>query len=270
MTTGQGTIRYERRGHVGVVTIDRPARRNALDETMWRALEGAIDAVEQAPPRAIVLTGEADAFTAGMDVNPDNPLVQGVIAAVQQKDPAPVAAMMKRIVDVLERFFALPMPIIAAVNGLAYGGGAEIATRCDLRVADPRAVICFSEVRLGLMPDWGGGVALTRLLGPAKAAELILTARRVGAIEAHALGLVNRVSAEGQSVHEAMALAETIAKNGPRAVRAALSVIRTSGDYPRAEAMARELDAAVALIADGECVHGITAFLARKEPEFPG
>jgi len=88
---------------------------------------------------------------------------------------------------------ALPVPIIAAINGLAFGGGAELAVRCDMRVMDPGAVICFSEVRLGLMPDWGGGVALSRLLGRSLAADHILTARRVNADEALDMGLVNQV-----------------------------------------------------------------------------
>jgi enoyl-CoA hydratase/carnithine racemase len=124
-------------------------------------------------------------------------------------------------------------------------------------------------VRLGLMPDWGGGVALARLLGPARAADLILTARKVGAEEALRLGLADRVSAPGAAVDEAVALAEQIAANGPRAVRAALSLVRTTGDLPLAEARAREVELATDLIAGGECVHGITAFLTRQPPSFP-
>jgi enoyl-CoA hydratase/carnithine racemase len=130
-------------------------------------------------------------------------------------------------------------------------------------------VISFSEVRLGLMPDYGGGVALTRLIGRSRAADLILTARRVAADEALALGVVNRVSAAGESVAEAAELARAIAANGPRAVRAALRVIRTSGDVDQAAAIERELTLAADLIATGECVHGITAFMARATPSFP-
>ncbi len=262
------TVAVERRGHVAVITLDRPARKNAMNAEMWAALGRAADTLAAAPPRAVVLTGAGDVFSAGMDVNPDNPQVAGLMAAVRDHDPAPVAAMLRGIHDALDRLFALPVPIIAAIGGLAYGGGAEIATRCDLRVADPAATLCFSEVKLGLMPDLGGGVALARLIGPGRAADLILTARKVGAAEALALGLVNRVSDPGAVLSEAVALAEQIAKNGPRAVRGALAVLRRGVDLPWAEALALEVDTATALIATGECQAGIAALFARKEPVF--
>jgi enoyl-CoA hydratase len=263
-----GTVTLERRGAVALVTLAHPSRKNAMDASMWAALGAVADELHAQTPRAIVITGAGEAFSAGMDVNPANPHVASIIGAVQQGDAAPVRSMLLELHAVLDRLFSLPVPLIAAVGGLAFGGGAELAARCDLRVVDPRAVICFSEVRLGLMPDWGGGVALARLLGPGRAADLILTARKVGADEALALGLANRISAPGECVHEALALAEEIAKNGPRAVRAALSVIRTSVDGTVREGIERELEAAAQLIAGGECQVGIAAFLERKSPEF--
>lgn len=264
-----GTVHVERRGQVAVITLDRPGRKNALGHLMWAGLGRAADELHGQPPRAVVLTGAGEAFCAGMDVNPDNPQVAQLVGAVAQHDVAPARAFLADLHRVLDRLFSLPVPVVAAIGGLAYGGGAELATRCDLRVADPRATICFSEVRLGLMPDLGGGVALARLIGPGRAADLILTARKVGADEAHALGLFNRVSAPGASLAEAVDLAETIAGNGPRAVRAALAVIRTTTDLSRRDAIAAELEAAAALIATGECQTGITAFLGRATPRFP-
>jgi enoyl-CoA hydratase/carnithine racemase len=203
-----------------------------------------------------------------MDVNPDNPQVAGLVAAVASGDVAAPRAMLDGIHAVLDRLFALPVPLIAAVGGLAYGGGAEIATRCDLRVVDPAATICFSEVRLGLMPDLGGGVALARLIGPGRAADLILTARKLDATEALALGFANRVSAPGAARAEAVALAEQIAANGPRAVRAALRILRSATDVPWRDAVAAEIDAASHLIASGECQQGIAAVLGRTTPRF--
>lgn len=264
-----GTVRVERRGAVAVVTLDRPAKKNALGVELWAALRRAADELHAAPPRAVVLTGAGGAFSAGMDVHPANPQVAAIVGAVQAGDVGPVRAMLGELHAVLDRLFALPVPIIAAIEGLAYGGGAELATRCDLRVADPAATICFSEVKLGLMPDWGGGVALARLLGPSRAADLILTARKVGAEEALALGLVNRVSRAGAAVADAVALAEAIAANGPRAVRAALAVLRRAGDLRWADALALEVDTAAALIAGGECQVGIAALLSRTPPRFP-
>jgi len=152
---------------------------------------------------------------------------------------------------------------------MAYGGGAELAVRCDLRVMDPDAVISFSEVRLGLMPDWGGAATLARLVGPAKASHMILTARKVTAREALTLGLINQVSSPGKVLEESIELAETIAGNGPRAVRCALEVIRSACDVPMQEALELETKSAITLITSGECYHGISAFLSKEKPSFP-
>lgn len=263
-----GTVLLERRDRVAVITLQRPERRNAMNVGMWAALGHAADQLRAAPPRAVVLTGAGDAFCAGMDVNPDNPHIANLIAAVREHDPAPVRAMLADLHDALDRLFSLPVPIVAAIGGLAFGGGAEIAVRCDLRVADPAALVCFSEVRLGLMPDLGGGVALARLVGPGRAADLILTARKLAADEALALGVVNRISPPGASLPTAIALAEEIAGNGPRAVRAALAVLRRGQDLPWPEALALEIETAVALIATGECQTGIGALLTRTPAEF--
>jgi enoyl-CoA hydratase/carnithine racemase len=265
-----GQVRLERRGHVAIVTLDRTERRNAMNQAMWSGLERAVTELERSLPRVVVVTGAGDkAFCAGMDVNPDNPDTAALMTAMQAKDPAPVVAMLTRMRGVLDRLVGLPVPVIAAVNGVAFGGGAEMAVRCDLRVMDPAATIAFSEVRLGLMPDWGGGVALTRVVGRARAADLILTARRVAADEAQSLGLVNRVSAPSACLAEAKALAETIAHNGPRAVRATLRLIRHIDGIGDTGALALELDQAAKLIASGECVFGVGAFLSRTTPSFP-
>jgi enoyl-CoA hydratase/carnithine racemase len=134
---------------------------------------------------------------------------------------------------------------------------------------DPDAVICFSEVRLGLMPDWGGGAALSHLIGPARAADMILTARQVESGEAQSLGLANRISKPGKALEEAISIGEIISKNGPRSVRSALEVIRQSSNQTLEQSLELEFEKAVSLIASGECVYGIAAFLMKKEPEFP-
>jgi enoyl-CoA hydratase len=256
-------------GRVAVLTLDRPDKRNAFDETMWSSLEKAVAKLRDRLPRAVVVTGAGDkAFCAGFDVSPDNPQVARLITALNDKDRKPIEALISRIRTGVDGLVSLPVPIIAAINGLAFGGGAELSVRCDIRVMDPDAVISFSEVRLGLMPDWGGGVALARLVGPARAAELVLSGKRVGAQEAFVIGLVNRVSEKGSALDLALGIAGEIAKNGPRAVREALSVIRRTPDMSVAEALDFESERAVALIESGECIEGIGAFLGKREPEF--
>ncbi|MBU2552446.1 MAG: enoyl-CoA hydratase/isomerase family protein [Proteobacteria bacterium] len=263
-------VLLERRGGVAVVTLNRPERWNAFNETMWAGLERTVSELEPDPGRVVVVVGAGDqAFCAGMDVNPDNPQVTALARAIETGDCESVTALLERIRRAFDRLVGLPVPVIAAVNGAAYGGGAELAARCDLRIMDPKAILRFSEVRLGLMPDVGGGVALTRLIGPGRAADLILTARPVQADEAFALGLASRVTAPGRALDEALALARLIEENRPLAVRSALEVIRRTPDLPRDQALELETRLAAALIASGECVHGIAAFLERRLPVFP-
>ncbi len=259
-----------RKGNVAIVTMNRPQRRNAFNEHMFLALAQVTGELKKKLPRAIVITGGGEnVFSAGFDVNPDNPWVAKLINSVEKADSAPAEDLIGRLRKIVDEFVCLPVPIIAALNGLAYGGGAELAVRCDMRVMDPDAVISFSEVRLGLMPDWGGGAALAHLIGSSRAADMILTARKVLAGEAINFGLVNRISRPGECLDEALRLAEMISKNGPRAVSYALNLIRQSQNQSLNQSLDLEAEKAVALIVSGECFHGVAAFLEKKEPEFP-
>ena len=265
-----GKIQVERKNKIALVTMNRTSRQNAFDESMFSALENATDELRKDLPRAVIITGAGEeAFSAGFDVNPDNSLVADFIEVLNNLDIELARSLLKRIRKAVDEFISLPVPIIAAINGLAYGGGMELATRCDLRVMDQTAQLCFSEVRLGLMPDWGGSTYLTKLVGSAIASDLILTARTVNADQALKMGLVNRVSDQGQSVNEAVNLAEQIAHNGPKAVRSALVVIRQSQGLALEKALELEAETAAKLIVSGECMHGITAFMGKKTPEFP-
>lgn len=263
-------IAVERDTSLAIVTFRRPDRLNAFNQAMFEALEDAAIALSTSPPRAVIVTGAgSDAFCAGFDVNPDNPMVAEMARAMERQEKEIVTRSIAVLRAAVDRFIALPVPIIAAINGKAFGGGAELAVRCDLRVMDPAAEICFSEVRLGLMPDWGGGATLTHLIGTASAADLILTARRVGADEALRLGLINRISAPGKVLEEAVAMAEAIVCNGPQAVQSALTVIRAGRNLSLQATLDLEQQTAVDLIVSGECLHGIGAFLTGETPIFP-
>lgn len=264
------TVLLERLGHVAHLVFNRPERKNAFNAAMWEDLAQCVETLRADLPRVLVVSGNpSGGFSAGFDVNPDNPMVVEFMQALEHGDRRPVEALIARIRTPVDALTGLPVPVIAAVNGDAYGGGAELAMRCDMRLMANDARICFSEVTLGLMPDWGGGVALTRLVGRARAAELVLSAEPVTSDRAFAMGLVNRVCAPKAAIADALALAEKIAANGPMAVRTALSVIRDTPDLPENLALDLESARAVDLILSGECVHGITAFLSGKPPEFP-
>lgn len=263
-------IQLEKKGRIALITINRPSRLNAFNSFMISELQRVADELKKNLPRVIIITGSGDkAFSAGFDVNPDNPLVMELYDALGKKDRQAIVKGMRFVRDTVDDFVSLPVPIIAALNGLAYGGGAELSIRCDMRVMDKNAVISLSEVRLGLMPDWGGGAALAHLMGSARAADLILSARKITADEALQIGLANRVSDSGRSLNDALALAEAISENGPRGVRHALAVIRQSRNMSLDESLAMELKEAAALVESGECVHGITAFLEKRKADFP-
>ena len=270
MVMPKENVSLEYRGKIAIITLNRPQKRNALNAAMFSHLETVIKQLQEHLPRVVILVGEGDtAFCAGFDVHPDNPMFESLLASAENNDEVPARRSIGRVRAVVDGLIELPVPIIAAINGQAYGGGAEIAMRCDLKVMDSNAVVCFSETRLGLMPDFGGTPSLVRLVGPSVAADLILTARKILADEALSLKLVNRLSAPGKSLNDAIALGEAIAANGPKAIGAALEVIRRSPDLPLKDALTLEIDRAVSLIASGECIHGVAAFLEKKAPVFP-
>lgn len=269
MTETEQGVFLERKGRVAVVRLHRPKRQNALDKSMYMALGRVTRELKENLPRAVVITGAQDAFCAGIDVNPDNPWVAELISGFEHSPQDAAEQFIHNLRVFTDAFVSIPTPIIAAVNGPAYGGGAELAVRCDLRVMDPDAVICFSEVRLGLMPDSGGGATLAHLVGPSRAADLILTARKVNADEAVFLGLANRISHPGKCLEDALSVAEMISANGPRAVRGALNVIRQSRSLSLDQNLALESREAVSLIVSGECLHGVSAFLEKRAPDFP-
>lgn len=263
-------IILEIKDKIAFITLDRPARLHAFNDVMFDLLEKITLQLRNALPRAVIITGSGyQSFSAGFDVKPDNPMVQRIMDAIGTKDHATVNQAISHIRHVVDSFVSLPVPIIAAVNGNAHGGGAELAVRCDLRVMSDEAYFRFSEAKLGLMTDWGGGAALVRLVGSSKAADLLLTARRVFADEAMRIGLVNRVVHKESVLKEAIEIAAQIAENGPNAVRHMLALVRNGRNVSFDASLQEEEERAVSLILSGECFHGVSAFLESKKPEFP-
>jgi enoyl-CoA hydratase/carnithine racemase len=263
------TVLLQRDESVAVMTFNRPEKHNTFNQTFWDDFNLCLDDLKRKLPRVVIVTGAGKrTFSAGFDIGPDNPQVSSLVDSVMQGVRHPVEELIRYIRTSVDRLVTLPVPVIAAVNGLAFGGGAELAVRCDLRVADPDAAFSFSEVKLGLMPDHGGAIGLQRLVGTSRAVELILTGKKIGAAEALEIGLVNQVSEPGLCLDTARELAGTIAANGPRAVRASLAVLRCAGELPVSDALEMESRHAVDLILSRECIDGITAFMSGKKPEF--
>ncbi|MEW6543082.1 MAG: enoyl-CoA hydratase [Nitrospirota bacterium] len=243
---------------IATVTLDHPPAnllgRAVLEELDRLFLElEADDAVH-----VVVLTGAGRFFCAGADIKE---LAQ--IGSAQQG--AEFAALGQGLLNRIEQ---LHKPVIAAVNGACLGGGLELAMACHIRVAAAGATLGLPETRLGLIPGFGGTQRLPRILGPSKAAELILTGESVTAEEALALGLVNRVAPAKEVIQEARMVAGLIAVKGRLAVKAALQAVRAGLDGPLAEGLRREADLFGRLCETADKKEGISAFLEKRQPRF--
>jgi enoyl-CoA hydratase len=223
------------------------------------ALESAIAEVAESDARTLIITGEGRAFVAGADI--------GAMAGLT---PSEAEAFARRGQSVLDGLEALPCPVIAAVNGFALGGGCELALACDLIVASDKARFGQPEVKLGVIPGFGGTQRMLRKVGWARGAELIYTGRMIDAREAAAIGLALRVVPADELMDTCRQLADAIGAVGPLAVAAAKRALRQGGDLPLADALALEAQAFGALFESEDQGEGMAAFLEKRKADFVG
>lgn len=260
-TTTTPTVAVEQAGAVATIRIDRPAALNALDEDTLRGLARALRDVRRTPAvRVVVVTGTGPkAFSAGAD-----------ITAMRAMAPAAGRAYSALGHEVFDRFEALDRPVIAAVNGVALGGGLELALACDFVVASEQARLGLPETSLGLIPGFGGTQRLTLRVGLARARELIYLGRVLPAAEALRLGLVDRVVAAAALGAEVGALAAELAGRAPVALEQAKRVTRAAAHAALAAGLAHEIDAFAATFATDDRVEGLAAFLEKRPPVWTG
>ena len=202
-------ITYEVEGQIGIITINRPKALNALNSTVLEELDQALNAVDLENIRCLILTGAGEkSFVAGADIGEMSTLTK-----------AEGESFGKKGNDVFRKLETFPIPVIAAVNGFALGGGCEISMSCDIRICSENAVFGQPEVGLGITPGFGGTQRLARIVGTGKAKEMIYGARNIKAEEAYRIGLVNNVYPAEELMPAAKKLASTIARNAPIAVR---------------------------------------------------
>lgn len=256
------TIAITRQGRVAVLTLERQQAMNAINLQMRADLRAALDALRRDPDvGAAVLTGGGDkAFSAGMDLRE--------FAAANAT--VPVAEMKRFRWEQGEGLATFDKPIIAAVNGLAIGGGVELALLCDMIFAAERASFAFAEIKRGLMPGNGGTQRLARRIGNARALDMILTGRTVAAHEARAMGLVESVVPDGELLERAVALAAQMAANAPVAVRTAKAAIQRGAELPLQDGLRLEQDLAAFLYTTQDASEGPRAFLEKRPPVWQG
>lgn len=260
--TDEFPIRVEQRGGVVVWTIDRPDRRNAMSRAVLFALGTlARDAATNASIRAVVVTGAGDkAFSAGADLKERQSMTDDDVRA--QLD------LYRSELGPLDRS---PKPVVAAINGVAVGGGLELALACDLRVAAAHAELGLPETSLGIIPGAGGTQRLARMVGETRAKEMILLGRRLSATEALAWGLVNRVTPGGKGVvDDAVEWIRPIAEGAPIAQAAALEAIDRGLDVSLETGLVLEKVCYERTITTEDRREALAAFAAKRPPRFQG
>jgi enoyl-CoA hydratase/carnithine racemase len=222
-------VQVSARGPACVVTLTRPAKLNAISAQMERELCDALQAPEVAAAGCVIFTGGDRVFSAGADLN-----------EMRGLDPGSIIASYRTTGDFAERVADLPQPTISAIAGYCIGGGLELALATDFRIAEPTAAFGLPEVALGILPSWGGTHRLVRLLGPARARELILLYERVGAEDAYRLGLVTELVGEGAALDRALELAGRLASLPPLAVSVTGEVIEAMAESSRTAGLTLE------------------------------
>lgn len=256
------TIAVQRDGRVAIVTLQRPQAMNAISLQMRTDLRVALQALQHdADIGAVVLTGSGDkAFSAGMDLREFAKLSADL----------PVAELTRLRWAHSDGIATFDKPIIAAVNGIAMGGGVELALLCDLVFAAPAASFAFSEIRRGLMPGNGGTQRLSRRVGKARALEMILTGRTLQAQEALAIGLVDHLVPAEELLPQALALAAQMAAQAPLAVRSAKAAVQRGAELSLQDGLQLERDLATFLYTTDDAREGPLAFLEKRPPVWRG
>ena len=246
--------------NLAIVTFNRPDALNALNRAMLAELSVLFgQELASRRPRAVLLTGAGKAFVAGADIKE--------MAVMTPQQAREFALMGQELFSKIERY---PCPVIAAINGFALGGGCELALACDIRLASPKAKFGQPEVKLGVIPGFGGTQRLARVVGLGKAKELLFSGEMITAEQAHVIGLVNHVYPPDDLLAQAKELAGKIAAQAPLAVSYCKQAVNQGYDLPLERALPMEADLFALTFASADREEGITAFIEKRPPEFKG
>jgi enoyl-CoA hydratase len=245
---------------VATLTVNRPDKLNALNAALIGELGEAIDEMQSRDDvGGIILTGGGRAFVAGADISE-----LANVSALEGK------RLARRGQEIFRRFETSPKPTVAAVNGFALGGGCELAMACQIRIASEAAKFGQPEVKLGLIPGYGGTQRLPRLVGRGRALQLLLTGEMIDAQEAYRIGLVNRVVAADQLLPAATAMIQQMLMNAPLGVAACIDAVDRGVDMPLDDALMLEATQFGVLITTTDTAEGTRAFREKRPPRFAG
>ncbi len=246
---------------IATVTVNRPDKLNALNNATIGELQHCFEALAiDDDVSAVILTGAGDkAFVAGADISE--------LANQTPLQARPLAMRGQKLMNTVE---GIAKPVVAAINGYAFGGGCELALACHMRFASENAVMGLPEVTLGIIPGYGGTQRLPRIVGKGRAMEMILTAARVDAAEAHRIGLVNKVFPQAELIEQTTKIVRKILAAGPVAVRFAIDAVNHGADMPMADGLNYEATFFGLLAATDDLKEGMAAFLEKRPAKFIG
>ena len=252
-------IKIAKNNKIGIVTVNRPESLNAMNKDVVIEFISKIEGLlSEGDIRVIIITGSGEkAFIAGADIK--------LMQKMNKSEAYEFANLGHKLANTIENS---DKPVIAAVNGFALGGGSEIALACHIRVASDNAVFAQPEVKIGLLPGWGGTQRLPRIIGKGLANELIITGRNVDAQEALEMGLVNRVVSKEELINTCVDIAQLIIKNSPNAISESIKLINLSSGTELNKGLSREAEEFSELFEREETTEGLTSFVEKRTPKY--
>jgi len=252
-------IKISKNKQIGILTINRPDSLNAMNrEVLLEFINGLKKIQSKKDIRVIIITGSGEkAFIAGADIK--------LMQKMNREEAFEFANLGQELANLIEKS---AKPVIAAVNGYALGGGCEIALSCHLRISSDNAIFAQPEVKIGLLPGWGGTQRLPRIIGRGLANEIILTGRNVAAKEALDIGLVNKVVPQEELMNTCFDIANAILKNSPNAIAESMKLIRLAAGTNLEKGLSKEAKSFSKLFETEETAEGLTAFVEKRPPKF--
>ena len=252
-------IKIAKNNKIGIVTVNRPESLNAMNKDVVIEFISKIEGLlSEGDIRVIIITGSGEkAFIAGADIK--------LMQKMNKSEAYEFANLGHKLANTIENS---DKPVIAAVNGFALGGGSEIALACHIRIASDNAVFAQPEVKIGLLPGWGGTQRLPRIIGKGLANELIITGRNVDAQEALEIGLVNRVVSKEELINTCVDIAQLIIKNSPNAISESIKLINLSSGAELNKGLSNEAEEFSELFETEETTEGLTSFVEKRPPKY--
>lgn len=247
--------------NIAIISLNRPDTLNALSKGLLQELNDLLEEIRKDNNiRSVVITGAGRAFSVGNDLN----------ESATETEEADLRARMELGQKVFDKIETFDKPVIAAINGYALGGGLEMIAACDMRIASEKASFGNPEVNLGLIPSWGGCVRIPKIVGKARAAEIILTGERFGAKKAEQIGLVNKVVPPEELKSTATYLAGQLATKAPIAIRLAKDILSKAMEISIEEGNKMMIEGGITCAKSDDIMEGISAFFEKRTPKFKG